>query len=335
MQQVDNKLHSMNKTGKLGASKLMLPLICLLVSICGASVYGADTLTVAKNGTGDFTSIQKAIEATKAYPVSPVVILIKKGIYEEKVRVPAWNTDLSLIGEDRDSTIITYGDYFKKIDRDRNSTFYTATLSIEAERVSCKNLTIINSAGPVGQALAISVSADKCLIDNCNMDGHQDTFFATGSHTHVYVKNSLVSGTTDFLFGDATVLLDSCDIFCKTGSYIVAASTNKGQPFGFVLNHCNIKAAPDVKKGLLGRTWRPYAKTVILNSELGGFVSPIGWDNWRDQANEKTSFYAEYGNKGEGASRVGRAKWSHELSKEEVHTYTPENILGSWVREVL
>ena len=336
MQKANNTMHLIKqRSAKKAVAKCMLPLLCF-AACCGFSAArAADTLRVAQDGSADFTSIQKAIEATKAYPVEPVVILIKKGVYKEKVRVPAWNTDLSLIGEDKENTIITYDDYFKKIDKDRNSTFYTATLSIEAERVSVKNLTIINAAGPVGQALAISISADQCVIDNCNMDGHQDTFFATGSHTHVYVKNSRVAGTTDFLFGDATVLLDHCDIYCKTGSYIVAASTNKGQAFGFVLNHCKVSAASDVKHGLLGRTWRPYAKTVFLNSELGAFLAGAGWDNWRSKANETSSFYAEYGNTGAGANRENRAAWSHELTEGELRTYTPENILGAWVGQYL
>ena len=160
----------------------------------------ADTIIVARDGSGKFTSIQKAIEDARSYPLKPVVIYIKKGVYNEQVRIPAWNPDITLVGEDRNQTIIRFGSYFGQVDKGRNSTFYTSTLSVEAEHVVCRHLTIENTAGPVGQAIALSVSADRCLIDDCTIKGNQDTFFATGSHTHVWLKDCDISGTTDFLF---------------------------------------------------------------------------------------------------------------------------------------
>lgn len=298
-----------------------------------------DTIMVAKDGSGDFTEIQKAIEAAKSYPLNRIVIYIKKGVYTEKVRIAAWNPDLSLIGEDRDSTIIQFGDYFGSINKGRNSTFYTSTLSIEAAGVICRHLTIENTAGPVGQAIALSVLGDQCLIEDCKILGHQDTFFATGPHTHVYLNRCQISGTTDFIFGDATVLLKNCLIYCKADSYIVAASTPKDQPFGIVLDGCTIEAAAGVNRVYLGRPWRPYAKTVYLHTRMGDFITAVGWDNWRNKANESTAYYGEYQSIDMGSKKnpdmAKRASWSHQLNKKEANRYTTERILGSWVTNYL
>lgn len=318
-------------------SLLAAPVIPKIVQI--QKTEATDTLTVAQDGTGDYTSIQKAIENTKAYPANRIIIFIKKGIYNEQVRIPAWNPDISLIGEDREGTIIAFGSYFGQVNKGRNSTFYTATLSVEATGVVLKHLTIENTAGPVGQAIALSVSQDHCLVEDCNIQGHQDTFFATGPNTHVWLKNCLISGTTDFLFGDATVLVSHSSILCKADSYIVAASTNKDQPFGFVLDHCTLLAATGVKQVFLGRPWRAYAKTVYLNTTIGNFIRPVGWDNWRSKANEATAYYAEYNSHIKGGSSKAvngqRASWSHQLSDQEAKKYTPENILGSWINRFL
>lgn len=135
---------------------------------------------VAQDGSGNFTTIQAAIDASKAFPYQRVRIFIKKGVYHEKILIPSCNTMLSLIGESEDSTIITYGDYFDKIARGRNSTFYTATLWVQANDFQAENLTIENSAGPVGQALALSVESDRCSFKHCRFLGNQDTVYAAG-----------------------------------------------------------------------------------------------------------------------------------------------------------
>src|SRR5690606_28804379 len=135
-----------------------------------------------------------------------ITIFIKKGAYREKVTVPSWNTRLSLGGEDKDSTIITYGDYFGKIKRGPNSTFHTATLLVEANDFEAANLTIENSAGPVGQAIALAVIAKRCAFWNCRLLGNQDTLYAAGENGCQYYYGCYIEGTTDFIFGEATAL---------------------------------------------------------------------------------------------------------------------------------
>lgn len=283
---------------------------------------------VAQDGSGNFTTIQAAIDASKAFPYLRVRILIKKGVYHEKLLVPSCNTLLSLIGENKDSTIITYGDYFGKITRGRNSTFYTATLLVQANDFHAENLTIENSAGPVGQALALAVEADRCSFKKCKLLGNQDTLYVAGENARQYFNECYIEGTTDFIFGEATAWFEKCIIKSKSNSYITAASTPQGISYGFVFRNCSLQAATGVDKVFLGRPWRKYARTVYLNCNMGSFILPAGWNNWSDPENEKTAFYAEYKSSGEGTAPGKRALWSKQLTDKEAKQYTVENVLA-------
>ena len=257
-------------------------------------------MTVSQDGKGDFTSIQAAIHASKAYPDQRVVINVKNGIYKEKILVPACNTKLSIIGESVDKTILTFDDYFNKVDRGRNSTFYTYTLLVLANDFTMENVTVENSAGPVGQAIALYVEGDRCCFRNCRLLGNQDTLLASGRFSRQYFTNCTIAGTTDFIFGESTALFENCMVHCLANSFVTAASTPEGKPFGFVFRNCKITAAAGVDKVFLGRPWRSFAKVAYLNCEMGSFVRPEGWDNWSKAENEKTAKFAEYNNSGPG-----------------------------------
>src|SRR5690606_15523908 len=172
--------------------------LAMLLGTPAVSQQLAYEIIVAQDGSGDYTTIQAAIDGAKAYPDAQVVIRIKNGVYKEKVQVYSWNTKLSLIGEDRDKTIITYDDYFDKIDLGRNSTFHTYTLQVRGNDFYAENLTIENSAGPVGQAVALHVEADRATFFNCSFIGHQDTILAAGEGFRQYFKNCYIEGTTDY-----------------------------------------------------------------------------------------------------------------------------------------
>lgn len=288
----------------------------------------ATYIVVAKDGSGNFTSIQKAVESCKAFPDQRITIFIKNGIYKEKVQVPAWNTCVSFIGQNRDSTIIVSDDYFKKINKGPNSTFYTATLQVCGNDFHVENLTVENNAGPVGQAIALDMEADRCSVVHCNITGNQDALYTAGENARQYFKDCRVTGTTDFIFGAATALFDSCTIICKTDSYITAASTPKSVLYGYVFRDCTIKAAGKAHKVYLGRPWRKYAKTVFINCRMGEFIAPAGWMTWSNAGSEQTVFYAEYGSKGTGTSE--RISWSHQLTKEQAGQYTVQNIFRRW-----
>jgi pectinesterase len=284
-------------------------------------------LTVAQDGSGDFTKIQDAIYASPAFPYEKVVINIKNGIYNEKVRIPEWNTHLTLIGESKENTIITFDDNFKKINLGRNSTFYTYTVLVEGDDFSASNLTIKNASGDHGQGIALSVVANRVKVSNCAILGNQDTLYLSGNQAKQYFKDCYIEGTTDFIFGGATALFENCTINSIKSSYISAASTPENTPFGFVFKACTLTANPDATSVYLGRPWRIYAKTVYLNCTMGKQIRPEGWENWSKADAEKNTFYGEYNCKGEGAQTAKRVSWSHQLTKKEAEKYTTENIL--------
>jgi pectinesterase len=285
------------------------------------------TIIVDSNGNGDFTSIQEAINNSRSYPDKRITIFIKNGVYFEKVKIHAWNTKVSLIGESKDKTIITYNDHFKKINLGRNSTFHTYTVLAEGNDCIIKNLTIENSSGEVGQAVALNVNANRVIVSNCSLFGNQDTLYTSGENCKNYFKGCYIEGTTDFIFGDATAYFENCIIHSKSNSYITAASTPQNQEFGYVFKECLLTANETATKVYLGRPWRNYAKTVFINCEMGAHILPEGWHNWSKPNAEKTVYYAEYDCKGKGFNPKQRASWSHQLLRKEVKKYTINNIL--------
>ena len=313
----------------------LLTAFALVVISVRAIAQDKSQITVAPDGSAEFTSIQKAIDACKAFPDTRITIFVKNGIYKEKLQVPSCNTQLSIIGEDVEKTIISYDDYFDKINRGRNSTFYTFTMKIDADDFILENITVENSAGPVGQAVAIHSEGDRCVLRHCRFLGNQDTVYAAGRFSRMFFENCYIEGTTDFIFGEATVLFEKCTIHCKSDSYITAASTPEGKPFGFVFRECVITATEGVKKVFLGRPWRIYAKVAFLNCEMGSFICPEGWHNWSKPESEKTVTFAEYNNTGSGAATSQRVSWSRKLTGREAETINKENIFAPLGWEIL
>lgn len=285
-------------------------------------------LVVAQDGSGDYATIQKAIDACRIFPDKPFTVRVKNGVYREKIAILEGNTHLTIIGESVEKTIISWDDHFNKINRGRNSTFYTYTLKVEADDFRMENITVENTAGPVGQALALYVAGDHCVFVNCRFLGNQDTVFADGKFSRQYFYNCYIEGTTDFIFGGATALFENCIVHAKANSFLTAASTPEGKPFGFVFLNCKITANPGLDKVYLGRPWRSFAKVAFLNCEMGPFIVPEGWDNWSKAENEKTAQFAEYNNSGEGASLSQRVGWSAKLDKKEASKFTKENIFA-------
>jgi len=303
-------------------------LIILIISFSLSKASDKLVVIVAADGSGDFTSIQSAIDATKAFPDERMTILVKNGIYTEKVKVHNCNDKLTIRGEDAMNTIIRFDDHFNKINRGRNSTFHTATLLVQGNGFIAENLSIENTAGPVGQAIALAVEADRCVFRNCRIIGDQDALYAAGENCRQYYQECYIEGTTDYIFGQATALFENCTIHSKSNSFITAASTPKGADFGFVFMNCKLTATEETSSVYLGRPWRSYAKTVFIACQLGKHIRPEGWHPWTvGSGREKTAYYAEYNNQGEGSSRENRVEWSHRLSSKEAKKYTTVNIL--------
>lgn len=252
-----------------------------------------------------------------------VTIYIKDGIYKEKLVIPSWVKNVQLVGESAEGTIITYDDH---ANINKMGTFRTYTIKVEGNDITFKNLTIENNAAPLGQAVALHTEGDRLMFIHCRFLGNQDTIYTGREGARLLFTSCYIEGTTDFIFGPATALFERCTIHSKRNSYITAASTPENVAFGYVFKNCKLTAAPGVTKVYLGRPWRPYASTTFLNCEFGSHIRPEGWDNWRNEANEKTARYAEFGNTGEGAVTAGRVKWAKQLTPKEALRYTIENI---------
>lgn len=301
-------------------------------SIASAIKIIPDTkIIVAQDGTGDFKTVQEAIDAADTDSGS-VLIFIKKGIYKEKVVIPSSKKRLQLEGEDKQYTIISNDDFSGKPNPSTNRNFGTSdsyTLLVRADDVQINNLTIENTWCEKGQAVSLHVKGTRFSINNCRILGCQDTLLTDGDFTYQFYKNCYIEGTTDFIFGPATAFFKDCVIKSKRDSYITAASTPENQEFGYVFQNCQLIADANVIKVFLGRPWRPFAKTVFLHCELGSHIVPEGWNPWVDERfpdKDKTAFYAEYKNKGKGAKTNKRVAWSHQLTKEEAAKYTLQNI---------
>ena len=282
-----------------------------------------DTIVVARDGTGEYRTIQEAVEAVRAFMDYTVTIYIKDGLYKEKLVIPSWVKNVQLVGESAEGTIITYDDH---ANIDKMGTFRTYTVKVEGNDITFKNLTIENNAAPLGQAVALHTEGDRLMFIHCRLLGNQDTIYKGREGTRLLFTDCYIEGTTDFIFGPATALFERCTIHSKRNSYITAASTPENVEFGYVFKNCKLTAAPGVTKVYLGRPWRPYASTTFLNCEFGSHIRPEGWDNWRNKENEKTARYAEFGNTGEGAATTGRVKWAKQLTSKEALRYTIENI---------
>lgn len=305
----------------------VLGLLLLLVAVSGTwAQERQDTIVVSRDGTGNFRTLQEAIESARAFMDYTVTIYVRNGVYKEKVIVPSWVENIDIIGEDRDKTIITYDDH---ANINKMGTFRTYTVKVEGSDITFKNLTIENNAAQLGQAVALHTEGDRLKFINCRILGNQDTIYTGAKFTRLYFKDCYIDGTTDFIFGPSTALFENCIIHSKRNSYVTAASTPKEAKYGYVFKHCKLTAEPGVDKVYLGRPWRPYAYTLFIECELGKHIVSAGWHNWGKQSNEETARYMEYKNTGEGANVSERVAWSKQLTKKEAEAVTVDAIFGT------
>ena len=293
---------------------------------------------VDQQGRGDYLTVQAAIDAAPdALHDGQYRILIKPGVYRERIIIP-WNKrHLLLKGLDAANTVIVYGNYAAKPWGSAPGTIGTsgsATMFVHAEDVTLEDLTVENDAGRVGQAVALFTNGDRVTARGCRFLGNQDTLYTFGKYSEdgTFVRNAFfdcyIEGTTDFIFGSSTAWFERCEIRSKADSYVTAASTLEGQRFGYVFKDCRLTADPGVTKVYLGRPWRPYARTVFLHCELGAHIRPEGWHNWGSTDKEKTAYYAEYDCYGPGAATAGRVDWSHRLTLAEAGRYTYDDVMA-------
>jgi len=307
----------------------MKKILFFLLLLLSCRVYAIQyDVVVAKDGTGNFTSVQAAISSIRDFrPEGRTVIFIKKGVYKEKVVLPTQKTEITLIGEDRDSTVITWDDH---ANINKMGTFKTYTFLIQGNDIVLENLTVENNASRLGQAVALHVEGDRVAFFNCRFLGNQDTVYLGREGCRNYFSGCYIEGTTDFIFGASTAWFEGCTILGKINSFLTAASTPKNIAYGFVFSKCSIETADSVKSVYLGRPWRAYAYTLFKECNLKATIRPEGWFNWSNPKNELTARYAEYKNTGPGSNWSKRVPWSRQLSKKEAANANLSAVFGNW-----
>lgn len=309
-------------------------------------------ITVAKDNSGDFETVQEAIDSITT---NEETIFIKKGIYKERIEIK--KPFITIIGEDVNETKITEGYYalMKMDDGTNRGTFRSYTALFNADNLTIKNLTIENSSGfgtEVGQAIAVYAEGDMIQFENCRMLGHQDTLFtgplpkeekqkggflgptefsARKINRQIY-ENCYICGEIDFIFGSATAYFKDCELYAlnrnmEINSYYTAPSTYEEQEFGYVFEGCRFTGNCPPRTVMLSRPWRIYAKAVFLHCEMSEQITEVGYHDWNKPESHETSYYAEYQCIGDGYVPQKRAPYIHQLTDEEALKYTKENIL--------
>ncbi|MEO6228516.1 MAG: pectinesterase family protein [Ferruginibacter sp.] len=290
-------------------------------------------ITVATDGSGNYTTVQEAFNAVPDGGKKQVIIYIRNGVYKEKLSLETTKKNVTIIGEDKFNTILTYDDHTGKM-ADVGTLVNTRTsysFLIKADNFTAKNISFQNDAGfTAGQAVAVESDGDKATFDNCRFVGFQDVLFLNNDKSRQYFNNCYIEGTTDFIFGSATAWFEKCHIHSKKDSHITAASTPKENGTGFVFNDCILTGDTSLHNVSLGRPWRPYASVSYIRCYIGAHILAAGWNNWKNPENEKTARYVEFENYGPGAGTTGRLEWIKQLNKQEVKQYNLKNIFGEW-----
>lgn len=285
---------------------------------------------VAADGSGDYTTVQDAINALPQNTRADRrwTIVVRAGTYRELIHVQREKRFVTLAGEDPARTTITYDLHANRIGLDGKpiGTFRTPTVVIDADDFDVQGLTLENAAGPVGQALALRVNGDRVRFRNCRFLGWQDTIFLDrGRH---YFEDVYVAGHVDFIFGGATAFFERAHLHCLRDGYITAAATPPESRYGFVFAHGRITGETPEVRTYLGRPWRDFAQVAFLHTEMSEVVRPEGWHNWNRPEREKTARYGEYGSTGPGARRDARVPWAKALSTAEAAAMTVTAVLG-------
>ena len=299
----------------------------------GATGAAPKRVVVAKDGSGDYTTVQAAFDAVPLWNNKPLMIYIKQGVYREKLHLDSGKNFVRLVGESRFNTILTYDDHpgLKGPDGDSINTRNSYSFRVSADDLSASNITFRNDAGfSAGQAVAVEARGDRLLFENCRIIGNQDILFLNNERSRQYYQNCYIEGTTDFIFGAGTAWFSQCQIHSKKNSHVTAASTPAEHRYGFVFYDCSLTADTGLNRVSLGRPWRPYASVIYLHCYIGAHIIPGGWANWNNTDSYKTARYAEFADYGPGANPAGRVNWARQLSGPEAAGITVGAVLGDW-----
>jgi pectinesterase len=289
------------------------------------------TVYVSQDGSSNYKTVQEALNAVPLKNKKPFNIIIKNGIYKEKLFLDSTKNMVTLTGEDKFNTILTYDDHTGKLSP-RGDTINTRTswsFLIKADHFTASNITFQNDAGfTAGQAVAVESDGDKAIFRNCRFIGNQDVLFTNGEKSRQYYEYCYIEGTTDFIFGSATVWFQQCHIHSKKNSHITASSAPKEKKYGYVFSGCILTGDTSLHNVSLGRPWRPYANVVYIHCFMGQHIKPEGWSNWNNTDNYKTARYAEYKNFGPSSDTAKRVNWARQLTDEEAREFTLQTFFG-------
>ncbi len=317
------------------------------------------TIIVARDGSGDFTSLQAAVDSIPEGDHGEIRIFLRCGEYREKAVIH--RDHIRLTGEDRERTILVWNGCAKDRypDGEEKGTFLSSTLMITGNDVTVENLTVRNDAGDgrtVGQAVAVYAAGDRGIWRNCSLTAHQDTLFCgpirlpnvqedighrSGraeaffrvedgplTRSRQYFEDCLIRGDVDFIFGPYRCWFERCILFMnERGGWYTAANTHPDQPFGFVFHQCRLTGACSAGAGFLGRPWRKYARTVFLACEMDEHVAPEGFSDW-DPERAVTDRCGEWHTTGAREDQTTRHPAQKRIPEDEAALYTVARVLG-------
>ncbi|MEU7571022.1 MULTISPECIES: pectinesterase family protein [unclassified Micromonospora] len=287
----------------------------------------AGTPTVAADGSGSYRTVQEAVDAVPANNTTRRVITIKPGTYRQVVRVPANKPNITFqgLGSSPSNTTIVYNNSAAS-----NGTFASASMFVDGANFVAENLTVANdfdenSSTVNQQAVALHLNADRAVLRNVRLLGDQDTFLVN-ARTRAYVVNSYIEGTTDFIFGDGTVVINASTIHEKrsTGSAITAARTDPAKTYGFLIYRSTVTGT-GTNNTTLGRPWGQGAQVLYRESTLSNTIKiSQPWTNMGD-ATWQNARFSEYRNTGAGATVNSNRP---QLSDAQAANYTPQKYLA-------
>jgi pectinesterase len=305
-------IHTIGK--RILLATLLLEFLCVAAA---AQSTKSSLIVVAADGSGDFKTVQQAVDLIPEDNQKRVVIQIKPGIYNEQIRVSSGQRYVTFRGQDPRNTVLTH----RLSAQQAGNTRLAFSTFVAANDFRAENLTFENSFGTGSQAVALLVDADRAVFQNCRFLGWQDTLFVNGGRQ--LFKDCYIEGHVDFIFGSASAIFENCTIHSKGDGYVTAHfRTSDEENTGFVFLRCRLTASGTSKGVYLGRPWRPFARVVFIECWLDSHIKPEGWDNWRDPGREKTAWFGEYKSKGPGSNSQARVAWSRQLTAVEADVFS-------------
>ncbi|KAI8541677.1 hypothetical protein RHMOL_Rhmol08G0080600 [Rhododendron molle] len=317
----------------------------------------ARVIKVAQDGTGDYRTVQEAVDAVPLSNTCRTVIRLSPGVYKQPVYVPKTKNFITLAGLSPEDTVLTWNNTASKIDHHQTSrvigtgTFGCGSVIVEGEDFIAENVTFENSAPQLirsvyfdgvfaqgsGQAVAIRVTADRCAFYNCRFLGWQDTLYL--HYGKQYLKDCYIEGSVDFIFGNSTALMEHCHIHCKSAGFITAQSRKSSQETtGYVFLRCVITGNGGTSYTYLGRPWGPFGRVVFAYTWMDACIKHVGWHNWDKPENERSACFYEYRCFGPGSCPSKRATWARELVDEEAeqflrHSFIDPDFQRPWLAQ--